>query len=337
MSQPMISPHAEAVPAAVAPVGLVPGYTAWTTSRSLPPVIHDSHARTPAAASQSGPCTEVTTSARPNSVATCSDEAGARSPLSGASGRAPTHHPAASMTPTAYRCVGDNSSSSTGPCEASRSTNPDTTRQACSTSAGDRTHNPSARPNTGPAGFGGTGTAGAGPLCSARIRRTALNSSGAIPHPRPHARPDPTTVRSPTDTTARTTADPTPDQRGTPTADPSQRPARRVHPAVHDPREQKRPRRSTAKQHAGTAAPIPSRKEQHPVSATVPAPHVRPAHSREKLTIAEVCAELKVSRSTFYYWRQIGKAPRCLVLPNREVRIRRCDLDNWLDSHAEGV
>ncbi len=29
--------------------------------------------------------------------------------------------------------------------------------------------------------------------------------------------------------------------------------------------------------------------------------------SREQLTIAEVCAELKVSRSTFYYWRQTGR------------------------------
>ncbi len=62
-----------------------------------------------------------------------------------------------------------------------------------------------------------------------------------------------------------------------------------------------------------------------------------PQHSagREQLTIAEVCAELKVSRSTFYYWRQIGKAPRCLVLPNREIRIRRSELDAWLSSCAE--
>jgi excisionase family DNA binding protein len=57
--------------------------------------------------------------------------------------------------------------------------------------------------------------------------------------------------------------------------------------------------------------------------------------SREQLTIAEVCAELKVSRSTFYYWRQLGKAPRCLVLPNREIRIRRDELDAWIDGCAE--
>jgi excisionase family DNA binding protein len=71
------------------------------------------------------------------------------------------------------------------------------------------------------------------------------------------------------------------------------------------------------------------------VSPTAPLSHIRAGHGREKLTIAEVCAELKVSRSTFYYWRQIGKAPRCLVLPNREVRIRRGDLDDWLDARTE--
>jgi excisionase family DNA binding protein len=56
---------------------------------------------------------------------------------------------------------------------------------------------------------------------------------------------------------------------------------------------------------------------------------------REKLTIREVCAELKVSRSTFYYWRQLGKAPRCLVLPNKEVRVTRAELDAWLTAHTE--
>jgi excisionase family DNA binding protein len=59
------------------------------------------------------------------------------------------------------------------------------------------------------------------------------------------------------------------------------------------------------------------------------------AAEREKLTIREVCAELKVSRSTFYYWRQIGKAPRCVVLPNKEVRVTRAELDTWLDAHTE--
>ncbi|MDG4790018.1 helix-turn-helix domain-containing protein [Micromonospora sp. WMMD1102] len=55
------------------------------------------------------------------------------------------------------------------------------------------------------------------------------------------------------------------------------------------------------------------------------------------LTIAEVIAELQVSRSTFYYWRQTGKAPRCIKLPNGEIRVRRTDLDRWLESLEEAA
>ena len=57
--------------------------------------------------------------------------------------------------------------------------------------------------------------------------------------------------------------------------------------------------------------------------------------SRAQLTIAEVCAELNVSRSTFYEWRAKGKAPRCLKLPNGEIRVRRSELDRWLESCEE--
>jgi predicted DNA-binding transcriptional regulator AlpA len=53
------------------------------------------------------------------------------------------------------------------------------------------------------------------------------------------------------------------------------------------------------------------------------------------LTLPEVLAELRVPRSTFYQWRQIGKAPRAAKLPNGELRIRRSVLDNWL-SDLEG-
>lgn len=176
-----------------------PGHPGRNTIRPLAPVIHDSHACTPAADSHSGPRTEATTCARPNSVATRCDVTGVRSPLSGASGRAPTHQPAASITPTAYRCVGDNSSSSFGPCAATCWTNPDTTLQACSTSPGERTHSPSARPNTGPAGVCPV-VAGDDRAPDARLRRIGVNSNGAIPHPHPHRRPNPITVRTPTDT-----------------------------------------------------------------------------------------------------------------------------------------
>ena len=57
----------------------------------------------------------------------------------------------------------------------------------------------------------------------------------------------------------------------------------------------------------------------------------RPATStRTHLTLADVCAELDIARSTFYDWRAKGAAPRCIKLPNGELRIRRADLDTWL-------
>src|SRR5580704_16160043 len=57
------------------------------------------------------------------------------------------------------------------------------------------------------------------------------------------------------------------------------------------------------------------------------APELNP---NEKLTVSELCAELKVSRSTFYDWRQKRRGPRCIRLPNGGLRVRRRDLDAWL-------
>ncbi|WP_068920877.1 helix-turn-helix transcriptional regulator [Planobispora rosea] len=53
---------------------------------------------------------------------------------------------------------------------------------------------------------------------------------------------------------------------------------------------------------------------------------------RGTLTLAELCDELQISRSTFYDWRAKGRAPRCLKLPNGDLRIRRTDLDRWLSA-----
>jgi len=50
------------------------------------------------------------------------------------------------------------------------------------------------------------------------------------------------------------------------------------------------------------------------------------------LTIADVCEELGISRSTFYDWRAKRKAPPCLKLPNGDLRIRRTDFEDWLTS-----
>jgi excisionase family DNA binding protein len=50
------------------------------------------------------------------------------------------------------------------------------------------------------------------------------------------------------------------------------------------------------------------------------------------LTVKEFCAELGVARSTFYDWRAARKAPPCIKLPNGDLRIRRTDLERWLES-----
>ncbi|MFE5093666.1 helix-turn-helix transcriptional regulator [Streptomyces sp. NPDC056638] len=47
------------------------------------------------------------------------------------------------------------------------------------------------------------------------------------------------------------------------------------------------------------------------------------------LTLVEALAELRMSRAAFYRLRARGNAPRCLKLPNGQLRIRRNDLDTW--------
>lgn len=58
---------------------------------------------------------------------------------------------------------------------------------------------------------------------------------------------------------------------------------------------------------------------------------------RGLLTVAEVCDELQIALSTFYDWRAKGTAPRCLSLPNKQLRIRRADLDAWLDTREDAA
>ncbi|WP_018506243.1 helix-turn-helix transcriptional regulator [Parafrankia discariae] len=51
--------------------------------------------------------------------------------------------------------------------------------------------------------------------------------------------------------------------------------------------------------------------------------------------MADVTAEVRVPRSTFYRWRQMGLGPRSVKLPNGDVRIRRSWLDAWLNGLEE--
>jgi predicted DNA-binding transcriptional regulator AlpA len=54
---------------------------------------------------------------------------------------------------------------------------------------------------------------------------------------------------------------------------------------------------------------------------------------RDKLTIAEVCADLGISRRTFYEWRAKNKAPKSIALPNGSLRLRRPEYQRWPPSH----
>lgn len=57
----------------------------------------------------------------------------------------------------------------------------------------------------------------------------------------------------------------------------------------------------------------------------------------EKLTIKEVITDLKVAPATFYRWRQLGKGPRSIKLPNGDVRIRRSEYERWLAEREEAA
>lgn len=64
----------------------------------------------------------------------------------------------------------------------------------------------------------------------------------------------------------------------------------------------------------------------------VPSPR-RP--SDQTLTVAEFCAELGIARSTFNDWRAKGTGPRCIKIPNGELRIRRTEFERWLSAREE--
>jgi predicted DNA-binding transcriptional regulator AlpA len=61
-----------------------------------------------------------------------------------------------------------------------------------------------------------------------------------------------------------------------------------------------------------------------------------PAPRDQLLTVDQALDELGgVSRRTFFRWRELGRAPQCVKLPNGELRIWRADLHAWLNRLAE--
>ncbi|GGO00564.1 excisionase [Microbispora rosea subsp. aerata] len=56
------------------------------------------------------------------------------------------------------------------------------------------------------------------------------------------------------------------------------------------------------------------------------------------MTVPEILDALGgISRRTFYRWREIGKAPEGLKLPNGEIRIYRSEFTAWLESLREAA
>ncbi|MFG2144256.1 helix-turn-helix transcriptional regulator [Streptomyces sp. NPDC048696] len=53
------------------------------------------------------------------------------------------------------------------------------------------------------------------------------------------------------------------------------------------------------------------------------------------LKLADVLHELDMSRAAFYRMRARGKSPKCIKLPNGQLRFRRADFDKWLDNLEE--
>lgn len=57
----------------------------------------------------------------------------------------------------------------------------------------------------------------------------------------------------------------------------------------------------------------------------------------EMLTIPQVIEEIGVPRATFYRWRQLRKGPKAIKLPNGSVRIKRSELERWMEALEEAA
>ena len=55
-----------------------------------------------------------------------------------------------------------------------------------------------------------------------------------------------------------------------------------------------------------------------------------PTFTEELLSVSEICIELKISRRTFYRWRELHIGPEAIKLPNGEIRVPRSIFVAWL-------
>lgn len=60
-------------------------------------------------------------------------------------------------------------------------------------------------------------------------------------------------------------------------------------------------------------------------------------HSRKVLTVTEILEDLggpdgPLPRRTWQEWRAKGTGPKCIKLPNGELRVCRTEYERWLES-----
>ncbi len=55
------------------------------------------------------------------------------------------------------------------------------------------------------------------------------------------------------------------------------------------------------------------------------------------LTIEDVLHELQISRSTLDAWRRSRRFPAFRRLPNGQLRLKRIELDKWLDDRKKAA
>ncbi len=63
----------------------------------------------------------------------------------------------------------------------------------------------------------------------------------------------------------------------------------------------------------------------------------RPPVHQPSLKLPDVLDEIGMSRSAFYRMRARGKAPKCVRLPNGQIRVRRSDLDSWWATNCQDL
>ena len=77
-----------------------------------------------------------------------------------------------------------------------------------------------------------------------------------------------------------------------------------------------------------------------PTVKRLPADPVQPfgkAVPRNMLTVGEVRAELQIAQSTCYKRRTKGTGPRCIKLPNGQLRVRQADLEARLNARGDAA